>query len=264
MTQDANTELDEQLETEEVQQEVETSEADSSTDSGDNHEEKSNGVQARIDQITREKWEERRKREELEAKLAEFEKGTTSQPEAKSHEAPTAPSLPDDIYDEDAMKKYHQDMISFTESVSRTQAQKYWESQQAEQQKTQQSQQQQEVIKRYADNAQKAGVDLGKLQDAERLLVERKIHNDLANRLLNDPNGPQVITYLADNPAELDLILGTDPISAAVKIETEIKAKALSKTPRVTSAPEPIPDIGGGGAIETDEFEKLYGKAEFI
>lgn len=266
MTQDANTELDEQLETEEVQPEVEASEADSSTDSGENHEEKSNGVQERINQITREKWEERRKREAAEAELEKLRNGS-QQPQAESHPVETTlqePQLPEDIYDEEAMKQYHKDMVSYAQSVSKYQTEQFYKSQQQAQEQTQTQQQQQERIKKYAENAQKAGVDLDKLHNAEKLLIERNINPQLANRLLTDPNGPQVVSYLADNPSELDSVLSADPMTAAVIIETQIKGKALATTPKVTKAPEPIPEIGGGGSLETDDFKRKYGEPEFI
>lgn len=274
MNTDANTDDDQELETQEVQPEVEASEAESSPDSGENHEEKSNdGFQERINKVTRDKWEatrraeaEEQKRRELEAELEKLRNG--SQPtQTASQTVDTAlqkPELPDDIYDEDKMKKYHQDMISYTENVSKTQAQRFWESQQEAQKKQASQQEQQSLLQKYADNAQKAGVDLDKLANAEKALNQHKLDPGLAKYLMNDPAGPQVITYLADNPAELQDVLSADPYSATAKIATEIKAKALSKTPKVTKAPDPIPEIGGGGALETDDFEKKYGKPEFI
>jgi hypothetical protein len=265
MTQDENTELDQELETQEVQREVETSEAESSPASEDKHEEKSNGVQERINQITREKYEERRKREELEAELEKLRNGS-QQPQAASQPVETlqAPQLPEDIYDEDAMKQYHRDMQEYVNKASEANTRKFYESQQEAQKKQVTQQEQQALLKQYADNAQKAGVDLDKLANAEKVLNQHRLDPQVAMRLMKDANGPQVITYLADNPAELDEVLRSDPISAAIKIETEIKAKALSTTPKVTKAPDPIPDIGGGGAVELDEFEKKYGKPEFI
>lgn len=264
MTQDANQELDQELETEEVQLPETTNEADSSPDSADKHEEKTSGVQERINQITREKWEERRKREELEKRLAELESGNPQ----KEHQAPTseikAPELPSDLFDEEAMRKYHADMVTYQNQLAQYSVKSFYESQQEQAQQKQATEQQQTKLRQYAENAQKAGVDLDKLANAEKVLNQYRLDPQLANYLMTDKAGPQVITYLADNPAELNDLLSTDPMTAAIKIATEVKAKALSTTPKVSKAPDPQPDIGGGGALEVDDFERKYGKPEFI
>ena len=179
------------------------------------------------------------------------DRNVSQQPQAASQPVETLqePELPDDMYDEEAMRQYHKDMVSYARSVSKYNTQQFYESQQEAQKKQATQQEQQALLKQYADNAQKAGVDLDKLANAEKVLNQHRLDPQVAMRLMKDANGPQVITYLADNPAELDEVLRSDPISAAIKIETEIKAKALSTTPKVTKAPDPIPDIGGGGAV---------------
>ena len=47
-------------------------------------------------------------------------------------------------------------------------------------------------------------------------------------------------------------------------IATEVKAKALSQTPKVSGAPDPIPEVTGGGYVAVDDFDKKYPGAEII
>ena len=59
-------------------------------------------------------------------------------------------------------------------------------------------------------------------------------------------------------------MLSMDPISAGNMVLTEIKPLALSTTPKVSNAPEPIPDIRGGGATDKDDFERSNPGTTFI
>jgi hypothetical protein len=58
---------------------------------------------------------------------------------------------------------------------------------------------------------------------------------------------------------------GTDmsPARAAVKIEREIRAKALATKPHVTNAPDPIAPTRGGGKPLGDEWDKVAAGATF-
>jgi hypothetical protein len=81
---------------------------------------------------------------------------------------------------------------------------------------------------------------------------------------MRDQHGPKIAEYLLDNPELRYQILNLDPVSAGVKIMTEVKPKALSQVPKVSNAPDPVPDIVGGGAVDKDEFERLYPDTQFI
>ena len=86
----------------------------------------------------------------------------------------------------------------------------------------------------------------------------------LGRHIMSDPNGGKIVEYLHDNPAEMHDILSLDPMSASIKIANVIKAKALSTTPKVSNAPEPLPNISGGGTLEKDDFERKFPGTEFI
>lgn len=263
---DANPELEETdivIEQENDAEVIETTEnSDSSPDSEEKREEKSNGVQDRINKITAEKYQERRKAEELQKKIDELEKAKPI--DNVSPTAAKAPDYPEDPYDTEAMQKYHASMLKYGEDVAEQKAKSVYEQQQKGRQESEQQEQRQKVVGTYADNAIKSGIDLDKLAASEKVLMGSGINGQVSEYLIRDPQGAAIVSYLADNPADLELINSLDPMSASVKIATEIKAKALSKTPKVSNAPDPIPDIKGSGTIEVDDFEKKYGKAEFI
>ncbi|MEH6397368.1 hypothetical protein [Pseudoalteromonas sp.] len=90
------------------------------------------------------------------------------------------------------------------------------------------------------------------------MLVDSGLKPELGQYLLTDPNGAKIAEYLHDNPAEMHEIIGMSPMNAAVKIANEIKAKALSTTPRVSNAPDPIEAINGGGYVEKDDFSRKF------
>lgn len=240
--------------------------SDSSPDSGENHEDKHNGFQQRINKVTADKYAEKRRADALQKELEELKKSSpTSEPVTTPTPQSTArPELPDDIYDEKKMRKYHNDMIAYNERIAQEASQKAagnWEQQQkAEAQKQQQSQ----ILQSWQQNAIKDGVDFDKLHAAEQVVNQAGISEQLATHIMRDANGPKIATYLADNPALLYEVISMNPTDAAVKIATEVKPQALSTTPKVSSAPEPIAEINGGGYVDKDEFDRKYPDTEFI
>lgn len=264
---DANHEIEQDVDETEIHEPEQLNEpADSSPDSGENHEEKQNGIQKRFNDLTAKRYQAERERDELAKRLAELEKGNQQQPAQVQQEISEIkrPEFPSDMYDEEAMRKYHSDMAAYAEQVAEVKAKSFYEGQQKQAQQKSQQDEQTQVLNRYIENAQRSGVDLDKLRGAEQVINQHGISQELAAHLMKDANGPQVITYLADNPAEMYEVLSMSPLEASVKIATDIKAKALSKTPKVSKAPDPQPDLKGGGALEVDEFEKTYGKLEFL
>ena len=244
--------------------------SDSSPDSGDNHEEKTEDVnkreqtsdraEKRINELTAKRYEAERRAEAVEAKLRELEANKPAQ----VVEVDGAPELPDDLYDDDAMRKYHAEMAKYNRKVAEEAGKSAYQRQkEAEAQAAQQGKQQEE-LQAYISNAQRDGVDLEKLRAAEKALLDANINPALGQHLMSDPNGAKIAAYLHDNPSEMYEVLSLSPMMAAVKIDREIKAKALSTTPKVSNAPEPIKPINGGGYIEKDDFDKKYPSTEFI
>jgi len=238
-------------------------ESESSTDSGVNHDNNHNGVQDRINKVTAQKYTEQRRADGLQRELDEM-KNLQPKPVDKPVVAISAPQLPEDLYDDDAMRKYHADNQKYNQELVNGAAKNAYESQikQGEQQKAQQAQQQ--VIDGYYQNAQRDGVDLDKLRVAEQTFNNSGISNELAQHVMADVNGGKIVEFLHDNPALLHEISNMNPMQAAIKLANEIKPQVLSRTPKVSSAPIPPIEVSGGGVHEQDEFEKNYPGATFI
>lgn len=235
-----------------------------SSSSEENHEEKSNGVQKRINDLTAKRYTAEREAAEYKEKLAQYESNQQATTQQAPDESVVAPSLPDDLYDDEAMRKYHSDMAKYTNVVATNAAKSTFENQQQQSlQKTQQAQQK-EVVDKWASNAIRDGVDINKLSGVEQTLKQAGITPELGQFIMNDNNGAKIAEYLADNPSEMYSVLSMDPVSAGIEIATKIKPKVLTQTPRVSNAPTPIADVSGGGYVEKDDFDKTYAGYEII
>lgn len=236
--------------------------ADSSTASEENHEEKTNGVQQRINDLTAKRYKAERERDELAQKLAEASKAPVEQ--AQPQAELKAPPLPDDLYDEEAMRQYHAANQKYVADMANNAARSQFESQKNKSLEEKQRLEQQKVLDKYTSNAMRDGVDLDKLRVVEQTLNQAGISPQLGSYIMNDNNGAKVAEYLNDNPAEMYEILQLDPVSAGIRIANEIKPKVLSQTPKVSNAPDPIPEVKGGGYVEVDDFDKKYPGAQII
>lgn len=237
---------------------------ESSPSSEENHEQKSKGVQGRINDLTAKRYKQERRANEAEQKLATLEAQLATQTPAVQSAQDNAPVLPEDIYDEEAMRKYHTDSATYTNTVAQNAAKSQFETQQKQSAQQAANATHQANVDTYANNAVRDGVNLDKLFLAEQTLKQNGLSNELGNYLLSDPNGAKIVEYLSDNPAEMHEVLRLDPVSAGIRIATEVKAKVLSQTPKVSGAPDPIPEVTGGGYVAVDDFNKKYPGAVII
>lgn len=223
-------------------------------------ENKPNVFQERIDKVTAQKYEQQRRADALEAKLREIE---ASKP-AVTPDMPAPPQMPEDVYDSESMQKYHADMVAYTQQAAQIAGEGAYEKRQRLEQERQQQTAMQQVVSTYAQNAVRDGVDMDKLRAAEQVLNESGISPQLGSYIMNDKNGGKIAEYLHDNPAIMHELLSLDPVTAGIKIATELKPKVLSTNPKVTRAPEPPPEISGGGVLDRDDFERRNPGTTFI
>jgi hypothetical protein len=80
------------------------------------------------------------------------------------------------------------------------------------------------------------------------------IGNDLAQHILHDDQGPAVTVYLADNPLELEKLMGMNVLRAAAYIESTIKPAARKPPPPVV--PAPVESVKGSGYPEAERGPK--------
>lgn len=235
--------------------------ADSSPASEETHEEKSSGVQGRINKLTAKRYEAERAAEALRLENEALKAAKSPAPVA---DQPVAPSMPEDTFDSEAMAKYHADMIAYTDSLTDAKINQSFQTRKQQEQELAQKAQRQQVVSSYIDNAVTDGVDMDKLAVAERTLNEAGINQVLGNFIMSDKHGGKIATYLHDNPAMMYEVLSLDPVSAGIKIANEVKPLALKTTSKVSNAPEPTPDISGGGVVDRDDFERSNPGTVFI
>lgn len=211
-------------------------------------------VNKRINTITREKYEEKRKREAAEARIAALE---TDMEKLKTPESVVIPPMPDQ-FDEDFDQK-----VAARESAIK-------ESAALKAKKDLAFQTQQQEIQRQQAAGQKEINDLvdGMYSKSEELGIKKselKEHDDKVALYIQDPqlakfilgldDSPLVVKYLAENPVALDKIASMNPLLAASHISTTIVVEAAKLKPGVTKTPDPLNIPGKKGAPpKTSEY----------
>ena len=215
-------------------------------------EQKPGGVQKRINEITSKMYDEKRRADELEARLNA--KPAQAAPEVTGNE-PVYPEITYDAEtDRESLRKYNAELIAY----QRADAEANHTRREQERAQAQAQAARSQVISNYQQNAIADQVDINQLKAAESALNSAGISPELGNYLMGDKHGGKLAVYLFENPEELQSLLSLDPISAGIKIATEVKARALSTVPSATQAPDPIPVITGGGMQAKDELDRLY------
>lgn len=196
-------------------------------------------VRARVDQLTREKHEAIRAKEELERKLQQYEK----EPEApKEVPIPTADPVTD--------SELYVAQLKQREQYIRDQAKYETDSHARQQQKQAAEQARQEALQAtYKQNIERLKVNqdvLAKAADVcEKFGIGR--NPDLVEYLMEDDDGPAIVAYLGSNPTELAEISTMKPTKAISYIERAIRAKAMKKP--VSKAPPPPTKVNGSRQV---------------
>ena len=220
-----------------------------------------NKLQERLDKLTAEKYEAKRRAEELEAKLKQLE--SQAQTQALPDDL-TPPVLPEDTWDTEQMKKYHADMLAYSRKVAAYEARNVLTT--TEQERKQQAVQSEQVktVQTFAQRALKNGISIEQLEAAGTGLVNAGLSQELQMLIMEDEAGPQITMHLAKNPDLAYEVLSLPPTKAAIKIATSIKAAAIGGKPKVTGAPDPIPEGKPGSMREKSDFETRFPSAKFI
>jgi hypothetical protein len=200
------------------------------------------------------------KAEELERQLQEKEERLSKLEKLEPVDLPPMPDPMDDDYHlkakarEDAIMRNAE--IAAHEKFKREQQQLAQQDEDAKRQKAFN-----ERTESYYDKGTKLGVDREELAQAGQALVDHGVSGELAVHLLEHEEGPLITKYLSSNPLELDSIANMSPMAAAIAIENTIKPKIAPLKPKISDAPDPPDNIGGGGA--PDKVSDLIKGAKF-
>lgn len=88
------------------------------------------------------------------------------------------------------------------------------------------------------------------------------VSNNFQDILLEDPDGPLLVKYLAANPIEVEKMNGMSALSLVNHINSDVRAKASLLKPQTSSAPNPPIVLDGGGAPSTVESWERGAKYE--
>jgi len=191
--------------------------------------------------------EAERQAQEIQQQLAE------AQRRLQQYEAPVRPDIPpppDPYEDNFAEKVAHRDaMIA---KAAQYDGQIAWQRQQEQQLQQQAAAAEQErirgVVSAYSETANKLGITADELKIAGAQIAQI-VPDRLAMRILADPSGPEITTYLARNIAEADKMARMSPEDAAVHLEMVVKPKAKRPAPKL--APEPSERLSGASMQES-------------
>ena len=236
------------------------SEPETETNAEDQPHKAGNKLQERLDKLTAEKYEAKRRADELEARLKQLE---GNKPQALPEDL-IAPVMPEDTWDAEQMRKYDAEMRDYYRKLAQHEARNVLTS--TEQQRKQQLHQaeQAKTVQTFAQRAIKTGISIEQLEAAGTGLVNAGLSQELQMLIMEDEAGPQITMHLAKNPELAYEILSLPPTKAAIKLATSIKAAAIGNKPKVTGAPDPIPEGKPSSMREKSDFESRFPNAKFI
>lgn len=220
----------EEVETEEAEAE-EAEETEESTDDKPEKLKKS-GIQKRVDQLTWKLREEERQRQELQAKLQQYEQRPPEP--AKSVEFPTLESVD---YDEE---KYQAAVAKYYETQADTALSR------REQQRAEEAQQRElsEKISEFHAKGAKIADDYEELVTNNQSLPVTEAMRDA---LIAIDKGPEVLYHLASNPDDIFRIANLSPYAQAVEIGRLEARLSLPRSNKPSSAPPPVKPLTAGG-----------------
>ena len=213
----------------------------------DKHQKDVNTQHKRFRDEERGRIKQKERADRLQKKLDELEA------ERNHVEIPPIPDRYDDKYQE---KLELRDAAIRKQAENDAQAQRV-EAERKKQQETAQAESDaalQERVKQFDKNMVDHGLNPADTKAAADQLVEYGLSEHLEDALLDDPDGPLFVQYLAQNPVELDGLASMTAYQLVRHLDGDIRQRAQLLKPKTSDAPPP-PDVpDGGGAPETKEW----------
>jgi hypothetical protein len=220
------------------------------------------GVQKRLDELTREKYEERRRADALQAQLErtiamlDRQSGGEQQPQEQTVDTDGAPD-PERYPEGENDRQYIRDLTRF-------EVRQEFAAQQARQE------QQREIteIQAREQAARERYADYNEVVTGEALAPILKGNPQLIATLAKHEQGPDLAYYLATHPDEVQklarighesALIRLGQLSIAIATPTEPPSE---KAPKVSKAPAPITPIGAGGDPPSISFERKLADLE--
>jgi len=113
-------------------------------------------------------------------------------------------------------------------------------------------------VNNFHQNATKLKMDVATLQESDRVVSMYVKDPFVCKYLLDDPNGPVIVDYLANNLSEMDDLLQRTPQQQIIHLSSTVAKKALSGVQTKRKAPAPLNNPSGrrgGGSVSGASFE---------
>jgi len=210
-------------------------------------------AQKAINKQHRKYREEQRKREELEKRLKDLEQQSQT---LNNVDIPPIPDSWDENY-EDKVKARDAAILQKAKIEASQQLQAEREANEQRAREAEELKQSQQRNDKFLENARKLGVSQEALNEAQDIVISYGVGDmpGLAAALVDDPDGPVMVQYLASNLLELNEIVNADPVLAGIKL-ANVKVKAAALKPKPTAAPDPATSLDGRGAPEKQRGPK--------
>lgn len=233
----AQEEMNAEPEGEQVEHEEEATASDDSGDDSAADPPRKSGVQKRIDELTRQRYEAQRQAEYY-RQLAE-QKQPPKEPE-KPREAPKPEDFDDDYKYFEALADHRAD----------ERLREYQKQTQANQTQAQQQQAQAEMAANYRVRAAKFAEEHPDY-DVVANNPYLPVSTAMAEAIQVSERGPEVLYHLGQNPEEAGRIAQLSPVAAAREIGALEAKLSLPKAKKTTSAPAPVGGIKKGSGKAT-------------
>lgn len=193
--------------------------------------------------------EEERARLAAEAELAKLK---SELEERSKPEAPSVPPMPDQFDDnfEELMLAREQKLRELAEFEARQKFDNEAIQRKEQERKAEQDRELGKKIEAYTNRALNLGIDKEDLERAGNYVAQSGISEHVAQFLLDDEQGPALVTYLEQHPLELDKLVGMNPVNIGMQIN-EIRSKVSLPSQNITNAPDPVKGVSGKPVNET-------------
>jgi hypothetical protein len=211
---------------------------------------KPNKVQERINQLTREKYEERKQREELEQRLKSLEEKAASQTVKPEIKAPSE----DDF---DTFAEYTQANAEYLAKVAADSAySRLTEEQQQKEQKSQADARNQELVAKQTKFHEQIAAKSEHFENATEVILGDGIapflDAEIAEIIFDSPKGVEVAYHLGTHLDEAEKIHSLPPLQRARELAL-LEARLETIQPKkVSDAPDPITPLRGSSSVEID------------
>jgi hypothetical protein len=207
---------------------------------------KPNKVQERINQLTREKYEERQKTAELEKRVKELESQTKP-----TEESELVVPKEDDFENHSDFVQAQSDYIA--EKAARAASERVAATHKANTESDLANQRQKELESKKAVFDASVAEKKGNFQDFESIAYGHEFMDlDLAEQIFDMDKGPEVAYHLGSHLDEAERIFALNPVQRArelTKLEFQVEAV---KPKKVSDAPDPIEPLGSNEVVEQD------------